>query len=67
MSVFLIPVSTSTKLFHDFILPNAEIEFLRGRVKFGKRDFEGNFYYPNDKASPGTKDSMLVMFKGKTP
>ncbi len=33
--VMLLPVSTSTKLFHDYILPNAsEIRFLKGRVKF---------------------------------
>jgi len=31
----LLPVSTSTVLFHDYIKPNAkEIRFLRGRVKF---------------------------------
>lgn len=34
-SVFLIPVRTSTKYFHNLILPNAEkIEFLEGRIKF---------------------------------
>ena len=33
--VVLIPVSTSTKLFHEFILPNKkEIRYIRGRVKF---------------------------------
>jgi len=33
--VMLLPVSTSTVLFHDYIKPNAkEIRFLRGRVKF---------------------------------
>jgi hypothetical protein len=33
--VMLLPVSTSTKLFHDHIQPNAkEIRFLRGRIKF---------------------------------
>jgi hypothetical protein len=67
-SVFLIPVSTSTKLFHDYIKPNADsIEFLRGRVKFGKIDSNGNFYYPlnkNGKIQSGTKDSMIVVFKG---
>jgi len=64
-SVFLIPVSISTKVFHDLILPNAEIEFLKGRVKFGKRDADGVFYYPNNKATSGTKDSMIVIFRGK--
>ena len=65
-SVFLIPVSTSTKLFHDHILSNAKkIEFLKGRVKFGKLDKDGNFYYPlnkHGKTQSGTKDSMIVIF-----
>lgn len=65
-SVFLIPVSTSTKLFHEYIKPNAkEIRFLKGRIKFGKLDKNGNFYLPlnkNGKISSGTKDSMIVIF-----
>ena len=67
-SVFLIPVSTSTKLFHNYIKPNAsEINFLEGRVKFGKIDENGNFYLPlnsKGKTQSGTKDSMIVVFKG---
>ena len=48
--VFLIPVSTSTKLFHKWIKPNAtEIEFIEGRIKFGKLDKDGNFYIPLNK------------------
>lgn len=70
LSVFLIPVSTSTKLFHDFIKPNAtSIEFVRGRIKFGKIDSNGNFYYPlnkNGKIQSGTKDSMIVVFDGRS-
>ena len=66
-SVFLIPVSTSTKLFHDYIKPNAnEIRFLKGRVKFGKINDNGEFYYPLNKygkVQSGTKDSMIVIFK----
>jgi len=65
-SVFLIPVSTSTKLFHDYIKPNAKsIEFIKGRVKFGKIDKDGNFYLPlnkEGKTQSGTKDSMIVIF-----
>ena len=35
LCVLLLPVSTSTNLFHDYILPNAkDIRFLKGRVKF---------------------------------
>lgn len=64
--VFLIPVSTSTALFHDYILPNAsKIEFVRGRIKFGKIDENGEFYLPlnkHGKTQSGTKDSMIVVF-----
>lgn len=67
VSVFLIPVSTSTKLFHDYIKPNAnEIRFLKGRVKFAKINDNGEFYYPLNKygkVQSGTKDSMIVIFK----
>lgn len=66
LSVFLIPVSTSTKLFHDYIKPNAKcIEFVKGRIKFGKIDSNGNFYLPlnsKGKTQSGTKDSMIVIF-----
>lgn len=58
-SVMLLPVSTSTKLFHDYIQPNArEIIFLRGRIKFGKV-VDGVFI---PQKGCGTKDSMLVIF-----
>lgn len=65
-SVFLVPVSTSTRLFHDLIKPNAtDIRYLKGRIKFGKRDSDGVFYLPldkNGKSQSGTKDSMIVVF-----
>jgi len=64
--VFLLPVSTSTKLFHEYIKPNAKkIEFVKWRIKFGKIDINGNFYIPlnkNGKTQSGTKDSMIVIF-----
>ena len=64
--VFLIPVSTSTKLFQEHIQPNASsIEFVKGRIKFGKIDKDGNFYLPlnaNGKTQSGTKDIMIVVF-----
>jgi hypothetical protein len=70
LCVFLLPVSTSTKLFQEYIKPNAtEIEFLRGRIKFGKIDEQGNFYIPlnkHGKKSGGTKDSMIVVFDGRS-
>jgi len=65
-SVFLLPVSTSTKLFHKYIKPNAsKIEFIEGRIKFGKIDKYGKFYLPlnkHGKTQSGTKDSMIVVF-----
>lgn len=37
LAVFLLPVRTDTKWFHEIALPNAkEIRFLRGRLKFGE-------------------------------
>ena len=61
-SVALLPVSTSTKLFHDVILPNAtDIKFLRGRVHFEGRNSKGEWV--TEKA--GKKDSMLVEFLAK--
>ena len=57
--VLLLPVSTSTKIFHEVILPNAsKIEFLRGRLKFERKDENGNFIAK----SAGQHDSMIVVF-----
>ena len=60
-SVMLLPVSTSTALFHDWILPNADdIRFVRGRVKF-----EGvNTFGVKVSNKAGMHDSMIVVFKG---
>ena len=33
--VMLLPARTDTKRFHDLILPNAEVRFVKGRLKFG--------------------------------
>lgn len=59
LCVCLIPVSTSTKLFHDVIKPNAkEIRFVRGRIKFvGVNTFGVKV---SDKC--GMHDSMIVIF-----
>jgi len=69
LCVFLLPVSTSTILFHDHIAKNAtSIEFIKGRVKFGKLDNDLNFYLPlnkKGKTQSGTKDSMIVIFDGR--
>ena len=61
--VMLLPVSTSTKLFHDHIQPNAdEIRFVKGRVKFigiGSNKVKGR------QSITGMHDSMIVVFKGR--
>jgi hypothetical protein len=56
--VLLLPVSTSTKLFHDHIQPNAkEIRFVKGRIKFLGINTKGE--YVTDK-SP-MHDSMIIV------
>jgi len=52
LCIMLLPVSTSTKIFHEIIYPNAKIEFIKGRLKF------------NDLKTAGQHDSMLVIFEG---
>ena len=59
LSVCLIPVSTSTLLFHHWIFPNAsEIRFIEGRLKFVGINTKGMLV--NNKT--GMHDSMLVIF-----
>ena len=58
LCVMLLPVSTSTVLFHDWIKPNAkEIRFVRGRINF----------LPNgeksDRYKAGQMDSMIIIFR----
>ena len=59
--VLLIPASTSTKQFHELILPNAEIRFLKGRVAFKGVNTKGVYTEKNK----GKHDSMLVIFRKK--
>lgn len=33
--VMLLPARTDTKWFHELVLPNAEVTFIKGRIKFG--------------------------------
>lgn len=62
LCVCLLPVSTSTILFHDFIKPNAkEIRFLRGRVKF----IGTNTFGEKVSNKVGMHDSMIVVFNGR--
>ena len=61
LCVMLLPVSTSTKLFHRDILPNKkEIRFLEGRVAFVGYNTKGE--HVTTKA--GMHDSMIVIFGG---
>ena len=60
LCVMLLPVSTSTALFHDWIKPNAkEIRFVRGRIAF-----EGinTFGKKVGKGSAPMHDSMIIVF-----
>jgi len=57
--VMLLPVSTSTKLFHEVIQPNAkEIRFIKGRIKFKGVNTKGELV---DNKTP-MHDSMIVIF-----
>lgn len=56
--IMLLPVSTSTKIFHEVIYPNATIKFIKGRVKFEGINSKGELV--NDRS--GMHDSMFVIF-----
>lgn len=59
LCVCLLPVSTSTALFHDVIKPNAkEIRFIKGRVRFLGVNTKGE--YVTNKTP--MHDSMIVVF-----
>jgi hypothetical protein len=57
--VLLIPAATGTIQFHDLILPNAEIRFLRGRVAFKGYNTKGVYSEKNK----GKHGSMVVIFR----
>lgn len=63
LCVMLLPVSTSTKIFHEYILPNITepIRFIKGRIKFKGINSKGE--YVVDK--PPMHDSMFVIFDGR--
>jgi phage N-6-adenine-methyltransferase len=62
LCVLLLPVSTSTKLFHDDILPNQkEIRFIKKRIKFHGKNTFGVYVTENT----GMHDSMIVIFDGR--
>lgn len=55
LTVMLLPVDTSTSLFHDHILPNAEIRWIRGRLRF------------EPKNTPVKFGTMILVFRPKRP
>ena len=59
LCVMLLPVSTSTKIFHEIIYPHAEIRFLKGRVKFKGINTKGE----RVENKCGMHDSMIVIFR----
>ena len=59
LCVLLLPVSTSTILFHDYILPNKkEIRFIKRRLRFAGVNTKGVFVDNVD----AMHDSMIVIF-----
>jgi site-specific DNA-methyltransferase (adenine-specific) len=62
LCVMVLPVSTSTKLFHEHIKPNAtEIRFVKGRIRFHGVNTKGEHVTQN---AP-MHDSMVVVFGKK--
>ena len=62
LCIMLLPVSTSTKIFHNHILLNKkEIRFVEKRLKFSGTNTKGE-YVTN---KPGMHDSMIVIFDGQ--
>lgn len=64
LSVLLLPVSTSTKLFHDYIQPFAsEIRFIRGRLSFLGMNTKGQLVnYPKEqRTNEGIKHKNKII------
>lgn len=55
--VMLIPARTDTQMFHDYILGNAEIRFIRGRLNFENGGIKNK--------DPAPFPSMIVIFRGR--
>ena len=56
--ILLIPPRTDTRYFHDYVNGNAEVRFIKGRLKFGNPSKVG--YKPTGAPFP----SILCVFKG---
>ena len=58
LCVMLLPVSTSTKIFHEHILPNkSEIRFVKGRIAFHGYNTKGEWSTKNKPMH----DTMIVI------
>jgi len=62
LCIMLLPVSTSTKIFHEIIFPYGEIRFIKKRIKFSGWNSKGVYVENNT----GMHDSMLVIFNNQT-
>jgi len=60
--VMLLPARTDTKWFHKYIYNQAEIKFLKGRLKFKNRTFPSYKEGENNESS-APFPSMIVVFK----
>jgi hypothetical protein len=61
LCVMLLPVSTSTKIFHEIIYKKAEIRFIKGRVAFRGVNSMGEYVT----TKKPMHDSMIVIFDGR--
>lgn len=59
LCVMLLPVSTSTKIFHEVLDPNCVIRYVMGRIKFKGVNTKGK-YVTSDTPM---HDSMIAIFK----
>lgn len=72
--VYLLPSRTDTKLFHEWIVPNCEIEFIKGRITFGSDEYwkwvweqkelngkPNSLYQKHGKMNAAPFPSMLVL------
>ena len=58
-TVMLCPARTGTNWFHNLVLPNAEIRFLKGKLKFVNMD------NPGKETTGAMFASILCIFRGK--
>lgn len=58
--ILLIPAATELPVFHDLILPHAEVRFIRGRVRFKGVNSKGIY----TEKGTGQMGSMFVIFGG---